>query len=147
MKINLNKTVIAIGVCVWSTIVFAVDENYQTNMSDSYAATNDMNALPVTAQSFVWDAAITDMKEIHMGELALKKSDNVDVKSFAKDIVADHKKACKKLKVIAEKEGLNFPSTNSLAVIMNDRWNTNYSTQSIHPDTEKQNANRLITPP
>ena len=85
------------------------------------------NIMPisVTAQHFVWEAATTDMKEIHMGELALQKSDNSDVQSFAKRIISDHKKACKKLQAIAEKEGLNFPDTNSMAW-NNDRWATNH---------------------
>ncbi|MEI9865924.1 MAG: DUF4142 domain-containing protein [Limisphaerales bacterium] len=146
MKINLNKTLIAVGVCAWSTVVLAVDENYQTQtkISDRYATTNNMSSAPVTAQSFVWDAATTDMKEIRMGEMALQKSDNSDVKDFAKDIVSDHKKACKKLKSIAEKEGLNFPSTNSLAVTMSDHWHTNYPAENLQRDTEKLTAE---TPP
>jgi len=65
------------------------------------------------------------------------------VKSFANDIISDHKKACKKLKAIADKEGLNYPSTNSIAMNMNDhmgdRWHTNYDTESKHPAMERQN--------
>jgi putative membrane protein len=130
MKINLNKTIITAGVCALAAIACADDQvprmQGADNMDTNSWSTNDWENQPVTAQSFVWMAATTDMKEIHMGELALQKSDNDDVKSFAKRIVADHQKACKKLKAIAEKEGLDYPSTNSMAWDMNDRWHTNY---------------------
>ena len=79
-----------------------------------------------------------------MGEMALQKSENGEVKDFAKDIVSDHKKACKKLKAIAEKEGLNFPSTNSMAVTMNDRWDNNHRAEGLQRDAEKQTVE---TPP
>ncbi len=148
MKIISNKNIITAGICVLCTAAMAVDENYQTNNSNWNAEASSLNGQPVTAQSFVWDAAITDMKEIRMGELALQKSDNSDVKSYAKDIISDHKKACKKLKAIAEKEGLNYPSTNSMAMTMSENWNTNTPVsspaKSMHPDTERQNKN---TPP
>ncbi len=144
MKIISSKNVIAAGICMLCTAALAVDEAYQTKNSDWNAGTNSMNGLSVTAQSFVWDAAITDMKEIHMGELALQKSDNDDVKSYAKDLVSDHKKACKKLKAIAEKEGLNYPGTNSMAMTISEKWNTNSPVKSMHPDKERQNMN---TPP
>ena len=135
MKINLNKTIMTIGVCALAAAVFA-DDQIPGNMSST--DTNNWDNQPVTSQSFVWAAATTDMKEIHMGELALQKSDNADVKSFAKRIVADHKKACKKLRAIADKEGLNFPDTNSMAWDANGRWQTNSTSESQHPAVEHQ---------
>lgn len=145
MKINLNKTFIAIGICAL-TVAARADDMVNTNMS----------TMPLTAQSFVWEAALTDLKEIHMGEMALQKSANADVKSFAKRIVADHKKADKKLQAIAAKEGLNFPDTNSLTWDAYGRWQTNsWSTNSGNfqsPPIENQDkdspphlANLLVT--
>lgn len=147
MKINLNKTILAISVCTLTSIASADDQAMQMSGTRENMNANHMADMTDTAQGFVWMAGTTDMKEVHMGKLALQKSENADVKSFAKDIVADHKKACKKLQAIAEKEGLNFPSTNSMAVVMNgDRWNTNYNAaaENNHPDKERQN---MDTPP
>jgi putative membrane protein len=128
MKISLNKTIITAGVCALAAIACADDQvpRMQSVPEANNLDTNNWDNQPITSQSFVWAAATTDMKEIHMGELALQKSDNDDVKSFAKRIIADHTKACKKLQAIAEKEGLDYPSTNSMAWDMNDRWHTNY---------------------
>lgn len=115
MKINLNKTIIGLGICTLATVAMA-----QNNYSQ-----NDTGNGAVTPQHFVWEAATTDMKEIHMGEVALQKTDNADVKKFAKRLIADHQKSSKKLQAIAEKDGLNFPDTNSFAMDRHDRWQTN----------------------
>jgi putative membrane protein len=145
MKINLNKTILALGFCALTSIASADDQNMQTSdmNTNDVNEMNGMAGMAGTSQGFVWMAATTDMKEIHMGEMALQKSDNSDVKSFARDIVSDHKKACKKLTAIAEKEGLNYPGTNSMAMNMNDRmserWHTNYNSESKHPTMERQN--------
>ena len=153
MKINLNKIVMAAAVCAMTTIAFADDQAPQTQqMSD----TNSLNYSAITPQSFVWMAAMTDMKEIHLGEMALQKSDNADVKSFARRIVADHKKSCKKLQAIAEKEGLNYPSTNSMAWDMNDRWHSNsmvgdrndhWNTNSGHFENSPMEKQDMDSPP
>jgi putative membrane protein len=121
MKMTLTKTLIAAGAFAITSVAFADD---QMNM-------------PLTSQGFVNQAAMIDMKEVHLGELALQKSDNSDVKSFAKHMISDHSKACKALQKVAMKEGLSFPDTNDMAMSMsmtnemgmntNDMsaWNTN----------------------
>jgi predicted outer membrane protein len=122
MKINLNKTIIALGVCAFTAAAFGDDQMAGSpQMSEINMDTNQ----PISSQSFVTKAGMTDLKEIHAGEMALQKSDNSDVKSFARRIVSDHKKNCKKLQSIAEKEGLNFPDTNSAAWNMSASWQTN----------------------
>ena len=81
MKLNHKITLIAFGISLIAKSSVAQNANDQS-------ATGS----PITAQHFVWEAATTDMKEIKMGELALEKSDNVDVKAFAEHLIADHKK-------------------------------------------------------
>ena len=87
--------------------------------------TNAWRTTPTMSQQFVWMAAMTDKKEIQLGELALQKSDNSNVKSFAQRIISDHKSSCEKLQAIAEKEGLKFPGTNFMAQGVNGQWDTN----------------------
>lgn len=135
---NLNKTIVVLSVCALANIAFGDDQNQQ--MSDSNTETNNMSSQPVTAQGFVRMAAHIHMKEIHLGELALQKSDNSDVKSFAKRIVADHKKSCKKLQAIAEKEGLECPTNYmDMAGNMNDRWNSNSMAGDMNDRTNSGN--------
>jgi putative membrane protein len=47
------------------------------------------------------------------------------VKSFAKKIVKDHEKSCKKLQKLADKNGWAFPDTNSMAMNENGKWGSN----------------------
>jgi putative membrane protein len=133
MKKNIKKTILVLGISAFSAAAFAQDQSPMFNMD-----TNNPQSSQMSAQGFVWAAAKTDMKEIHLGEMALQKSDNDDVKDYAKRIVADHKKACKKLRAIADKEGLDYPTTNSMAWNTNGMWHTNYADENKYPTTENQ---------
>jgi putative membrane protein len=131
MKKNLKKTIFVLGITAFSAVAFAQNQMSTTD-------TNNPPGSQISAQGFVWEAAETDKKEIHLGELALQKSDNDNVKDYAKRIVADHTKASKKLQAIAEKEGLDYPSTNSIAWDTNGTWHTNSAGDSKYPATENQ---------
>jgi predicted outer membrane protein len=127
MKNNIKRTLITLGIATVAAAALAQDSN---NNGQSMPARGDANA-PLTSQHFVWEAAMIDLQEIQLGELALQKSDNYDVKHFAEYMIVSHKKACKKLRGIVENEGLQFPDTNSLAMNTdgrqngNDDWNAN----------------------
>ena len=71
------------------------------------------NAL--TAQQFVTDAAVGGMKEVQLSELALNKSQNLEVKKLAACMVNDHYKANARLEKIAQSAGLICPPTNTFA--------------------------------
>jgi predicted outer membrane protein len=142
MKTNLTKTLgFTLASCALAGLAFAEDQVPQHRYLEG------VDNQPITSQNFVWDAATTDMKEIQMGEMALQKSDNADVKNFAKRLIADHKKACQKLQSIAEKEGLNCPGTNSMnwgmQGDMKDRWQAN----SMHANSDywPTNQNHAMT--
>jgi|GEM_PF-1937261 len=145
MKTNWNKTLIALGISALASLASAADQNDQNLNSPPVASERD--SAPMSAQNFVEMAATTDMKEIHAGELALQKSDNADVKSFAKKLVSDHKKADKKLRAIAEKKNLNFPDTNSLAMRMSGHGRTNnwHHNSNGNENAADMNSEGLIT--
>jgi len=104
------KIILALGVSIAATTVFADD-----NMAPA--------GQPMSSQQFVWDAGTGGLKEIRLSQLALQKSEDTDVKSFARHMVRDHSAANKKLMKIAEKEGLAFPPTNTFSM-----WDTNSET-------------------
>jgi len=64
----------------------------------------------VTSQSFVTQAATTDMAEIELGQLAMKNSQDASVKKFAEQMVKDHTATSAKLKSIAAKDNLTLPT-------------------------------------
>jgi len=147
MKLNFKPALILLGISIFVKSGLAQNEN---NNPQPTANAND------SAQHFVWEAATTDIKEIKMGELALQKSDNADVKAFAEHIIADHKKACKKLHGIAESEGLQFPDTNAVSITeeehrggrMHPQWNadmTNDSDTNVFLTAHMERGGHLAT--
>jgi len=77
---------------------------------DTMSRAKDGSAMPVTPQSFVTQAANTDMAEIELGQLAMKNSQDASVKKFAEQMVKDHKATSTKLKSLAAKDNLTVPT-------------------------------------
>ena len=64
---------------------------------------------PPTPSAFVKKAALTGMTEVELGKLALSKSQDPEVRSFAQRMVTDHGKANAELSSIAKAEGIDAP--------------------------------------
>jgi len=67
------------------------------------------NFIPDTV--FMAKAAIGGMAEVELGNLALAKTTNADVKNFATMMVADHTKANEELMAIAKDKNFVLPKT------------------------------------
>jgi len=65
----------------------------------------------VTPESFASQAAIIGKAEIELGQLALKNTQDANVRTYAERMVKDHSAADKKLKAIAAKENLQLPQS------------------------------------
>lgn len=65
----------------------------------------------VTPQSFASQAAIIGQAEIELGQIALKNTQDANVRTYAERMVKDHSAADKKLKAIAAKENLQLPQS------------------------------------
>ncbi len=65
---------------------------------------------PLTSATFVEKAAQGGMTEVQASKLALQKSKNEDVKSFANHMVNDHTQASNDLKSVAGKSSLSVPA-------------------------------------
>jgi putative membrane protein len=68
-------------------------------------------SISVTSQTFATKAASTDMAEIEFGQLAMKNSQDAQVKKFAEQMVKDHTATSAKLKALATKENITLPTT------------------------------------
>lgn len=68
------------------------------------------SAMSVTSQTFASQAAATDMAEIELGQLAMKNSQDPQVKKFAEQMVKDHTATSTKLKSLATKENITLPT-------------------------------------
>jgi putative membrane protein len=69
----------------------------------------DAEGTPPAPSIFVKKAALDGMTEVEAGKVALTKSQDPAIRSFAERMVADHGKANKELTSIAERKGLNPP--------------------------------------
>ena len=76
-----------------------VDPN--TNATSGQTSTED--------RVFVSDALKGGMVEVQLGQLALQKSNNADVKQFAQRMVDDHTKLGEQMKPIAQQIGVKVP--------------------------------------
>jgi putative membrane protein len=61
--------------------------------------------------SFMMNAAASGMAEVMLGNLALQKSQNEQVKSFAQQMVTDHTAANEELKALAASKNVALPTT------------------------------------
>jgi putative membrane protein len=61
-------------------------------------------------QAFVKEAAIGGMAEVDLGQLAVSKASNPDVKQFGQRMVDDHGKANDELKSWASQKSVNLPT-------------------------------------
>jgi putative membrane protein len=59
---------------------------------------------------FVREAALGNMAEVELGQLAVSKSSNADVKQFGQRMVTDHGKALQDLKAVAVQENFQLPT-------------------------------------
>ncbi len=67
------------------------------------------NAKAPSPSTFVTKAAQTGMAEVELGKIALSKSQDPEVRSFAQRMVEDHGKANKELASIAKAQGIETP--------------------------------------
>lgn len=65
----------------------------------------------VTPESFASQAAIIGKAEIELGQIAMKNTQDADVRTYAERMVKDHSAADKKLQAIAAKENLQLPQS------------------------------------
>ena len=65
---------------------------------------------PADDVTFVQKAAIANMTEVEASKVALEKSSDASVKSFAQHMIDDHTKAGDKLKSVATQQGLSVPA-------------------------------------
>jgi putative membrane protein len=67
-----------------------------------------------SAEQFVREATWCGLKEIRLSEIALRKTQDPEVRTFAHMMVTDHTRANEELRQIAQRKGIQVPAANSL---------------------------------
>ena len=79
----------------------------------SMPSSTDANAGASADKSFVKKALQGGIAEVQLGQLALQKSSNPEVKQFAQKMVDDHTKLGDQMKPVAEQMGVKVPDSPS----------------------------------
>lgn len=66
----------------------------------------------MTAETFARAAALGGLKEVHVGQLAMQKTQSSEVRQLASRIVEDHSAANQRLMLLARTRGIDLPPTN-----------------------------------
>lgn len=72
---------------------------------------DDINNDRLTAQSFMQQAAASDMFEIQTGEMATQKGSMNEIKTFGQQLINDHTLTSTELKALAQQKNVTLPQT------------------------------------
>src|SRR5262245_60130164 len=84
---------------------------HQRQVTDGSKMKESSTMKSVTPESFATQAAVIGKAEIELGQIALKNTQDADVRNYAERMVKDHTAAAKKLQAIAAKENLQLPQS------------------------------------
>ena len=77
----------------------------------SFPPVTDVERQPLTPANFVTRAAIANLTEIELGQMALQKSGDPAVKQLAQQMINHHRTAHDELKAVAARQHLSAPAT------------------------------------
>lgn len=82
----------------------------ETSATTTASTGGTVSNLSTEDKEFVSRAGMSGMAEVQMGNLALQKATNAEVKAFAQRMVTDHGKANEELQQLATTKGLALPA-------------------------------------
>ncbi|MBV8808254.1 MAG: DUF4142 domain-containing protein [Acidobacteriaceae bacterium] len=83
----------------------------QTDTSNNHMDNGAKKMMTSPDTQFVLKAAQGGLAEVKLGQLAVEKAGNADVKAFGQKMIDDHTKANDQLKSIADQQGMTLPTT------------------------------------
>jgi putative membrane protein len=110
---------VAIGL-VFVGLFLAVVANQPSNAgwsepNDKGVREKSASSLAASDEEFIRKAAADSTMEVELGQLALKKATNNDVRKYGQQMVDDHSKASDHLKQLASKKGLTLSAKPTMA--------------------------------
>lgn len=97
-----------LAITVLAAMFSAVGVQAQT--SGQSATGSGAAKLSTADKKGLMDMAIANMAEVETGKLALSKSQNAEVKTFAQQMIDDHGKALSELQTLAQAKGVTLPT-------------------------------------
>jgi len=94
-----------------AALAFTTATTFAQNTAPPASADQIQLANVTAPQDFANKAGPAGLFEIQSSQLALKTSQNADIKAFAQEMIDDHTKAADDLKAAAAKDGVTVPAT------------------------------------
>jgi predicted outer membrane protein len=85
-------------------------KSHTSGASGAAGATGSGADLSKADRKAMMDMAVANMAEVETGKLALSKSQNAEVKTFAQQMIDDHGKALSELQTLAQQKGVTLPT-------------------------------------
>lgn len=83
----------------------------ETNRSEQSAPSSNRSQMSALDRQFIIDAAQGGMAEVRLGQLALQRSTNPEVKQFAQQMIQQHTQANQQLMQLAQRKGVTLPTS------------------------------------
>lgn len=83
----------------------------QVKLAATAASSAPAVTLSKADEKIVLDMAIANMAEVEAGKMAISKTQNAQVKSFAQKMIDDHSKALGDVAALAQSKGITLPTT------------------------------------
>ena len=129
-----------IGMCAAAALCASVAVHAQTGATQSGTqGASGTAALSSADRKIVTDLAMASMSEIEAARMAQTKSENDDVKKYARQMIDDHIKALGEVRQLAQTKGVTLPSTldrahkakaDKLAALSGDAFDRAYMAQA-----------------
>ena len=113
--------------------------------SDSMQNTPPSTALSSDDRKFIMEAAHGGMMEVKLGQLAVDKATNADVKQFGQRMVDDHSKANSELMELASQKGITLPTANGAVMIDPNSQSTDPATATSQAMDQQSAAGTTAT--
>jgi putative membrane protein len=112
--LHIRRAVLLLTLVVFSTFATAQDRKEAPpplGTASFIPPEGNTKLQPLTPENFVTRAAVTNLAEIDLSQMALDKSTNVDIRKFATQIIKDHQAAQAKLKQVAGAQKIALPGS------------------------------------
>ena len=105
----LSTTALGLALCCLAASAQTSNQDQMGMKSNSMSPSS--TSMSASDQHFVKSAAQGGMAEVQLGQLAVEKASNPEVKKFGQRMVDDHSKANEQLKQVASEKNITLPET------------------------------------
>ena len=107
----MKRSVVKVFIIMLSLAALSITAfTQETQKPDDKMKAEHQDMSKVEDKDFVNKVAMSGMTEVELGQLALTKTSNEDVKAFAQRMIDDHSKGNEELKTLAASKGITLPA-------------------------------------